>query len=316
MVEEARPYHNPVLLEESIDLLDIQRGGTYVDVTFGGGGHSAGILKKLHEGRLIAFDRDADAHQNVIEDKRLQLVRSDFQFIEKALGVLGVTQVQGILADLGISSHQVDTAERGFSFRFEAELDMRMDQAQEWNASDVVNDSKEDELYRIFRQYGEVKTLKRTVDGILRFRKQQPIRTTGDLLEAIREATPARKSKQYLSQVFQALRIEVNGEMDSLTALLKSGLELLAPGGKFVIISYHSLEDRMVKRFFRSGKLDGVVEKDFWGAPLTPFKVITRKAIAPSEEEILENPRARSARLRAAEKIGMDLSSASESQVE
>lgn len=309
MAEEARPYHKPVLLEESIDLLDIQEGGTYIDVTFGGGGHSSAILKRLQGGKLIAFDRDADAHQNAIENDQLHLVRADFKFIEKTMRELGVEAVNGILGDLGISSHQVDTPNRGFSFRFDAELDMRMDRNQELSAWEVVNEYGEEELYRIFRHYGEIQSLKKTVEGILRFRAVRSIETTRDLEEAVGDAIPKRKPKQYLSQLFQAIRIEVNGELESLAALLEGGMDLLATDGRFVIISYHSLEDRMVKRFFRTGNLDGVLHKDFFGNALSPLKLVTRKAVIPSEAEIIENPRARSARLRAAVKVNVPTSS-------
>lgn len=303
MAEPANPYHRPVLLLESIDLMEIKEGGTYVDVTFGGGGHSAEILKRLKNGRLIAFDRDSDAHENKIDNSQLHLVHADFKFIEKSLTELGIQAVDGILGDLGISSHQVDTPERGFSFRFDAELDMRMDRTRELSAREVVNEYHEEELYRIFRTYGEIQSLKRTVEAILHARKVRPIGTTRELEAAVAEVIPRRKPRQYLSQLFQALRIEVNGELESLANLLEAGRDLLAPGGRFVIISYHSLEDRMVKRFFRTGNLTGEDHRDFYGNPLSPLKTVTRKAIVPSAKEIEENPRARSARLRAAEKI-------------
>ena len=300
MKEQA--YHEPVLLQETLHLLDVREGGIYVDVTFGGGGHSAEILRRLGHGKLIAFDRDADAHQNAPPDERLTLVRQDFAFIENTLHELGYPQVQGIVADLGISSHQVDVPERGFSFRYEAELDMRMDRNQSLDAQIVLNDYSETELLRILRTYGELPAPRRAVKALLRYRTTQPIRTTRQLHEAIASLIPRKRPRQYLSQLYQAIRIEVNGELKALAALLSAAPRILEPGGRIAIIAYHSLEDRMVKRCFRYGNPEGEDRRDFYGNPITPYKLLTRKALQPTTEEIDRNPRARSAKLRAVEK--------------
>lgn len=296
-------YHKPVLLRESLELLSIRSDGIFVDVTFGGGGHSRNILDVLNNGRLYAFDRDAEAHANTIADERFTLIRADFKFIESELRALGVTQVDGILADLGISSRHIDAAERGFSFRQDAPLDMRMDRDQALSARDVVNDYDQDELRILLRRYGEVNNAGRLAARIISEREKRPIDTTLRLAEVARSIAPRNQERKYLSMVFQALRIEVNGELDSLQALLEDGTKMLAPGGRFVVISYHSLEDRMVKRFFRSGNLDDTETRDLYGNIIRPLRPVTRQPVTPSEAEVEENPRARSGRLRAAEKL-------------
>jgi 16S rRNA (cytosine1402-N4)-methyltransferase len=297
-------YHKPVLLKQCVEWLAVKEGGIYVDVTFGGGGHSSAILKLLGpSGRLFAFDRDADSQVNVIDDQRLELIRSDFKFIERELKERGVESVDGILADLGISSHQVDTAERGFSFRFDAPLDMRMDQRQTLTAQEVVNQYAEEDLSRIFHHFGELPNARRAAKAVATKRLLQPLLTTGDLCDALEPCIPrGTKQSKYLSMAFQAIRLEVNGEMEGLDALLTAGTRLLGPGGRFVILSYHSLEDRKVKNLFRSGNLEGKEEKDLYGNSLSPLMLLTRKAVQPDEQEIADNPRARSARLRVAEK--------------
>ncbi len=303
-MEQASEYHRPVLLQESIDMLNIRPGGTYVDVTFGGGGHSQLILERLSEsGRLIAFDRDADAHHNKIADPRLELVRSDFKFIEKILDDLEIDQVDGILADLGISSHQIDEPERGFSFRFDAPLDMRMNQDAELSAQEVLNDYSEAELRNLLRDYADIRNAGAIAAAIVRFRRDRPLQRTADLKAAVADAVSAKNLTKILTLVYQAIRIEVNGELDALESLLVAGNKLIRPGGRFVIIAYHSLEDRRVKNFFRTGNLANEDQRDLYGKSLSPWKIIARKAIKPSETEIIENSRARSARLRVAEHV-------------
>jgi len=300
----SHDYHRPVLLRESVDGLGIREGGTYVDVTFGGGGHSWEILQEIgSEGRLLAFDRDADAHQNKIEDSRLMLIRSDFKFIESVFAEQEIEEVSGILADLGISSHHVDTPDRGFSFRFDRPLDMRMDQDAEFSAVDMINDYSEGELVRVFREYGEIRNAVGLARSVVKYRAGRPILNTQDLKQVVAESIAAKSLSRILPLVYQSIRIEVNGELDALRALLLAGNKLLAPGGRLSIISYHSLEDRMVKNFFRYGNLEGEDKRDLYGRSLSPWKIITRKAIKPTDEEIEINPRARSARLRVAEKI-------------
>lgn len=298
-------YHLPVLLHESIDLLNIQPGGVYVDVTFGGGGHSREILRRMDaSNRLIAFDRDRDAQANLPEDERLIFIPKDFQFLEEALKAAGFPAVDGILADLGVSSHQFDTPERGFSFRFDAPLDMRMNTTEGITAADVLNTYDEVELARVLFRYGEVTNSRHITRAILAERTNSPLRDTRQLARIAEGFAPRQKQSQYLAQVFQALRIEVNNEMQSLEALLQGALNVLKPAGRLSVIAYHSLEDRMVKHFMRAGNFEGDLQKDFYGNPLTPWKAITRKALVPSDAEINQNPRARSAKLRGAEKIG------------
>ena len=297
-------YHNPVLLHESVDALVLIPSGTYVDVTFGGGGHSRAILEKLDvNGHLIAFDQDADSAANVIDDPRFQFVPSNFKNLTRFLQYYNMYPVDGILADLGISSHQIDTPDRGFSYSKEGALDMRMNNRAGVSAREVVNNYDEAQLSRVFYTYGELSEGRRLARQIVKERENQPIETTTCLAEVLKPCLPKGKENKFLSKIFQALRIEVNKEMEVLESLLTQTTAALNPGGRLVIISYHSLEDRMVKNLMRSGNLAGEVEKDFFGNPLTPFKTISRKAIIPTDEETLTNPRARSAKLRVAEKI-------------
>lgn len=296
-------YHNPVLLEKSIEGLNIIPSGNYVDVTFGGGGHSKAILQKLKDGRLIAFDQDSDALKNVINDDRFVLVSHNFQFLKNFLRLHNMSEANGILADLGVSSHQFDVPERGFSTRFDAPLDMRMNNKQQITAADIVNTYSEDELQSLFKNYGEIKNSKCFSRAILETRELHPINTTVELIECVQKCFPQHKRNKFLAQVFQALRIEVNDEMQTLKLLLEQASELLVPGGRLVVISYHSLEDRLVKNFIKSGNFKGVVNKDFYGNPIVNFKSITRKPIIPDDKEIEINNRARSAKLRIAEKL-------------
>lgn len=304
MPTNSTTYHIPVLLEESVELLDIQPDGTYCDLTFGGGGHSRRILQSLGEGgRLFSFDQDRDTLSNAPDDERFNYVESNFRFLRGALRLRGVEQVDGILADLGVSSHHFDATHRGFSFRGEAPLDMRMNQRGGRTAADIVNQYSADDLGRIFKEYGELDTTWKIASCIVRSREQAPILTTAQLVEAVRPCTPKRDESKFLTKLFQALRIEVNGEMEALKMALEQSLKVLRPGGRLVVISYHSLEDRLVKNFMRSGNFEGKVEQDFFGRSQTPFEVITRKAIVPTDEEIARNPRSRSAKLRAAIKL-------------
>jgi 16S rRNA (cytosine1402-N4)-methyltransferase len=304
MSTDNTTYHVPVLLEESIELLDIKPDGTYCDLTFGGGGHSRHILSKLGpEGRLYSFDQDRDTLSNAPQDERFNYVESNFRFLRGAMRLRGVTEVDGILADLGVSSHHFDATHRGFSFRGEAPLDMRMNQRGGRTAADVVNSYDADSLARILKEYGELDTTWKIASCIVRAREQQPITTTAQLVEAVRPCTPKRDESKFLTKLFQALRIEVNGEMEALKMALEQSLKLLKPGGRLVVISYHSLEDRLVKNFMRSGNFEGKVEQDFFGRITTPFELISRKAIAPSAEEVARNSRSRSAKMRAATKL-------------
>lgn len=297
-------YHNPVLLQTCIDNLITNPSGTYVDVTFGGGGHSRAILNTLDSGgKLLAFDQDEDSHANLIDDERFQFVPSNFKNLTRFLQYHRAYPVDGILADLGISSHQIDTAERGFSYSKDGILDMRMNTQAGISAREIINEWDEQQLSRIFFTYGELREGRQLARQIIKKRTEQSIDTTLQLSEVLKACLPKGKENKYLSKIFQALRIEVNKEMEVLESFLTQTTAALKPGGRLVIISYHSLEDRLVKNFMRSGNLNGEVEKDFFGNPLTPFKLISRKAIIPDEEEIMTNPRARSAKLRIAEKI-------------
>ncbi len=297
-------YHTPVLLEESVALLGIVPGGTYVDLTFGGGGHSRRILQELGpEGRLYAFDQDSDTRDNRPDDSRFHYVESNFRFLRGALRLRGVGQVDGILADLGVSSHHFDAVERGFSFRGEAPLDMRMNRCARRTAADLVNTLPSGELTRILGDWGEVETPWKAANCIVRARQAAPILTTAQLVEAVAPCTPRRDESKFLTKLFQALRIEVNGEMEALRMALEQSLRVLRPGGRLSVISYHSLEDRLVKNFLRSGNFAGAVEKDFFGRASLPFELLTRKAVVPSGEEIARNPRSRSAKLRGGVKL-------------
>ena len=297
-------YHTPVLLEESVSLLDIKPSGIYCDLTFGGGGHSRHILSKLgEEGRLYSFDQDRDTLANAPNDERFNYVESNFRFLRGALRLRGVEQVDGILADLGVSSHHFDATERGFSFRGEAPLDMRMNQRGGRTAADIVNSYDADALARLLKEYGELDTTWKIASCIVRAREQQSLQTTAQLVEAVKPCTPKRDESKFLTKLFQALRIEVNGEMEALKMALEQSLKVLRPGGRLVVISYHSLEDRLVKNFMRSGNFEGKLQQDFFGRVQTPFEVVTRKAIAPSAEEVQRNSRSRSAKMRAAIKL-------------
>lgn len=308
-------YHTPVMLDESISALVTNPSGTYADATFGGGGHTAELLSRLNEdGHVIAFDRDSDAIDNRIDDPRLTLVRADFRFIhnfvldlahktdDKALGAKLSGGLDGILADLGVSSHQFDTAERGFSFRYDAPLDMRMNREGGKTAADVVNEYSQEDLERLLRIYGEVDNARKVAQLIVSARDKRGIRTTGELDEAIRPALPKFAEHKFLAKVYQALRIEVNHEMRSLEKFLEGAADTLRPGGRLVVITYHSLEDRMVKNFIKTGRADGKEEKDAFGNIHAPLKAVNRKPILPQESEIASNTRARSAKLRIAEK--------------
>ena len=298
-------YHTSVLLDESVSALVGSTDGVYADATFGGGGHTSEILSRLSiNGRVLAFDRDSDAIANKPDDSRLTLIRSDFRWIYNHVLHQGYSEgIDGVLADLGVSSHQFDTAERGFSFRYEAPLDMRMNQEATTTAADIVNGYEYEDLERILRLYGEVDNSRRIAQLICKARETSQIVTTGDLGKAIESALPKFAEHKFLAKVYQALRIEVNQEMRSLEKFLTGAARALKPGGKLVIITYHSLEDRMVKNFIKAGNIEGKMEKDFFGNATAPLKAVNRKPILPQEEEMAANTRARSAKLRIAEKI-------------
>ncbi|MBO5983974.1 MAG: 16S rRNA (cytosine(1402)-N(4))-methyltransferase RsmH [Rikenellaceae bacterium] len=301
MSTDNTTYHIPVLLESAVNELDIQSSGTYCDLTFGGGGHSRHILSKLGaEGRLYSFDQDRDTLLNAPDDERFNYVESNFRFLRSALRLRGVDEVDGILADLGVSSHHFDEVGRGFSFRGEGPLDMRMNQRGGRTAADVVNTYDADSLARVLKEYGELDTTWKIASCIERAREKEPITTTAQLVEAVRPCTPKRDESKFLTKLFQALRIEVNGEMEALKMALEQSLKVLRPGGRLVVISYHSLEDRLVKNFMRSGNFEGKIEQDFFGRQQTPFEVLSRKAIVPTPEEVERNPRSRSAKMRVA----------------
>ena len=296
-------YHKPVLLKESVDALVSSPDGIYADATFGGGGHSREILSRLSEkGRLIAFDRDEDALKGAFDDPRFKLIHNNFRFIHNYSLLETESGFDGVLADLGVSSHQFDTAERGFSFRYDAPLDMRMNTQAQLTAQEVVNEYPVEELAKIFRIYGEVENAYKLASMIVSKRALSPISTTGDLDKAIESVTPKFAQHKYLAKVYQALRIEVNQEMRSLEKFLEGATKALKSGGKLAVITYHSLEDRMVKNFIKSGNVDGEVEKDVFGRSVQPLEAVNRKPILPLEEEISENTRARSAKLRIAVK--------------
>ena len=297
-------YHTPVLLDESVSALINSHSGIYADATFGGGGHTSEILKRLSpEGRVVSFDRDSDAILNRPDDDRLTLIRSDFRWIHNHLLNEGYTEgIDGILADLGVSSHQFDTAERGFSFRYEAPLDMRMNQEATLTAADILNTYEQEDIDRILRLYGEVDGSRRIAQMICKARENSPIATTTDLGKAIESALPKFAEHKFLAKVYQALRIEVNQEMKSLEKFLSGASKALKPGGRLVVITYHSLEDRMVKNFIKAGNIEGKVEKDFFGNSKAPLKAVNKKPILPQETEIASNTRARSAKLRIAQK--------------
>lgn len=296
----SEAYHIPVLLHASVDGLNIDPNGTYVDVTFGGGGHSVEILKRLDKGRLFAFDQDPDAASNIPDDERFTLIQENFRHLSRFLRFHGVKEVDGVLADLGISSHQIDEPSRGFSLRFESELDMRMDQMAKKSAATILAMYPQEELARVLYQYGEVKRSRAIAAAIVRERVENRIQSSTELINVLKPFTPGHKPHKFLAQVFQALRIEVNDEMGALKEMLEQCTKVIKPGGRLSVISYHSLEDRLVKNYLRSGSFDGEIEKDFFGKMLRPFKPLRSKPILPTEEEINENNRARSAKLRIA----------------
>jgi 16S rRNA (cytosine1402-N4)-methyltransferase len=296
-------YHIPALLNACIEGLNIREDGDYVDVTFGGGGHSREILKKLSHGRLFAFDQDEDAVVNIPDDPRIRFIRHNFRYLRNFLHYFGVEQVDGILADLGVSSHDFDVAERGFSFRFSGDLDMRMNRNSKKTAAVIINGYGEDELIRIFREYGEIDNARRLVKELVMARQNTTIQTTDQFKEIIAGCVPKKNEAKYLAKVFQALRIETNGELDALKDLLMQSAGLLRPGGRLVVITYHSLEDRLVKNFIRAGNFEGTQEKDFYGHVTSVLTTVNRKVIVPDEDETERNPRARSAKLRIAEKV-------------
>lgn len=300
----AETYHVPVLLQESIDGLNIQPGGVYVDVTFGGGGHSREILSRLkNSGHLYGFDQDADAEQNIMDDKRFTFVRSNFRYLENWMRYYEVDHVDGLLADLGVSSHHFDDGDRGFSLRFDAPLDMRMNKRGGMTAADVVNSYDEERLADVFFLYGELRGARRIASTLVSARKSKPIATTGDLLELTGKLFQRDREKKEQTKLFQALRIEVNHEMDALKEMLNGAKDLLGEGGRLSVITYHSLEDRIVKNMMKAGNVEGKIKQDFFGRIEAPFRLINNKVIVPSEEEQQQNPRSRSAKLRIAEKI-------------
>ena len=308
MIVTAETYHVPVLLEESIDGLAIQPAGIYADMTFGGGGHSKEILRHLGKnGHLYGFDQDADAEKNIVEDGRFTFVRSNFRYVKQWMRYFGVKQVDGVLADLGVSSHHFDDETRGFSFRFDAPLDMRMNRRAELTAAEVVNNYDEQQLADVLYFYGELKNARKTASQIVKARAQHRIETTGDLLSVLGInglwSTDNGQWKKDMARLFQALRMEVNHEMEALKEMLAGVTQMLRPGGRLVVITYHSLEDRLVKNVMKAGNAEGRVQQDFFGRMETPFRLVNSKVIVPTDEEQQRNPRSRSAKLRIAEKI-------------
>ena len=296
-------YHKPVLLEECMEGLNINPDGIYVDVTFGGGGHSKEILKRLKNGKLYAFDRDSDVLENLPESKNFKLIQTNYKNIKRFLRLEGVKKVDGILADLGVSSHQFDVAERGFSFRFESELDMRMNTSSSLTARQIVNEYSQEDLANLLFQYGEIRQSRKVAGLIVSAREEKEIVTTSDLMSVLDGLVPEKNKNQFLSQVFQSIRIEVNNEIESLKQMLEDSIDLLKEEGRFVVMSYHSLEDRLVKNLFKRGRFSGEVEKDFFGNVLKDLKEVNRKVIVASDAEQRENNRSRSAKLRIAEKV-------------
>ena len=304
MATTAGTYHVPVLLGESIDGLNIKPGGIYVDVTFGGGGHSREIVSRLIGGaHLFSFDQDADAELNIINDDRFTFVRSNFRYIKNWMRYHGIDHIDGLLADLGVSSHHFDDETRGFSFRFDAPLDMRMNKRAGATAADIVNTYDEQELADVFFLYGELKNARRIAAALAKARSQQRIETTNQFMQAVEKLFKQEREKKEMAKLFQALRIEVNHEMDALRDMLRGATELLAPGGRLSVITYHSLEDRIVKNVMKTGNAEGKMKQDFFGRIETPFRLVNNKVIIPTQEEQERNPRSRSAKLRIAEKI-------------
>ena len=303
MYAKCEEYHVPVLLSEAVDGLDIKPEGIYVDLTFGGGGHSREILRRLNgTGHLYSFDQDADAEKNIVADDRLTFVRSNFRYLKNWMRYYGVEKIDGLLADLGVSSHHFDEAERGFSLRFDAPLDMRMNKRATLTAADVLNNYGEGQLADVFYYYGELKAARRMASLIVKSRAEKPLLTTGDLLNVLQPLLRRDREKKEAAQAFQALRIEVNHEMDALREMLLAATELLAEGGRLSVITYHSLEDRIVKNIMKSGNAEGKVSQDFFGRAETPFRAVNSKVITPTDDELARNPRSRSAKLRIAEK--------------
>ena len=295
-------YHSPVLLNECIEGLNIKPTGIYVDVTFGGGGHSKEIMKHLDGGKLFAFDQDADAYENNLQQDGFKLIDANFRYLRNFLRMEGVKKVDGILADLGVSSHQFDVAERGFSTRFEAELDMRMNSKSDLSAKEIVNNYSEENLANVLYKYGELKNSRRIAREIVNARQVEKINTTTELIFVVAKIVPEKYRNQFLARIFQAIRIEVNDEIVALEEMLLSAVDMLNPGGRLVVLSYHSLEDRLVKNLMKKGNLEGNAEKDFFGNPIKDLKEINRKVIVATADEIKQNSRARSAKLRIAEK--------------
>ena len=304
MITTAETYHVPVLLRESIDGLDIKPDGVYVDVTFGGGGHSREILSRLGEkGHLYSFDQDEDSEKNILDDERFTFVRSNFRYLHNWMRYYGVDQIDGLLADLGVSSHHFDDEPRGFSFRFDAPLDMRMNKRSETTAAEVLNTYSEDMLADILYIYGELKNARKIATAIVKARNEKKIETTADLMQVTEKLFLREREKKETAKLFQALRIEVNHEMDALREMLNGAKELLCEGGRLSVITYHSLEDRLVKNVMKAGNTEGKMEQDFFGRTEAPFRLISNKVITPSEEEQERNPRSRSAKLRIAERV-------------
>ena len=296
-------YHIPVLLNESIEGMNLHADGIYADMTFGGGGHSKEILRRMGEDcHLYSFDQDEDAEKNIVDDKRFTFVRSNFRYLRNFMRYYGVEQLDGILADLGVSSHHFDDSERGFSFRFDGKLDMRMNKRAGMTAADIVNTYDEEKLADVFYLYGELKNSRKLAATIAKTRQQKQITTIGEFLDIIKPLFGREREKKELAKVFQALRIEVNHEMEALKEMLYEATDLLKPGGRLVVITYHSLEDRMVKNLIKAGNIEGKVEQDFYGNVQSPFRAVNNKVIVPTDEEINQNPRSRSAKLRIAEK--------------
>ena len=306
MITTAETYHVPVLLQESVDGLDIKPNGIYVDVTFGGGGHSREILSRIGEnGHLYSFDQDEDAEKNILNDNRFTFVRSNFRYLRNWMRYYGVEHIDGLLADLGVSSHHFDDETRGFSFRFDAPLDMRMNKRSGMTAAEILNNYDEEQLADIFYIYGEIKNARKVASAIIKARGTKAIETTGDLIQITESLFPREREKKETAKLFQALRIEVNHEMEALKEMLYGAQDVLREGGRLSVITYHSLEDRIVKNIMRAGNVEGKVNQDFFGRTVAPFRQISNKVIVPNEEEQQRNPRSRSAKLRIAERCKM-----------
>lgn len=304
MTKDIQTYHIPVLLKPAVDGLDIRPEGTYVDTTLGGGGHTREILSRLGpQGRLLGFDQDEDAERNIPDDPRFTFVRSNFRFLHNFLRYHGISQIDGLLADLGVSSHHFDDSERGFSFRFDGALDMRMNKRAGQTAADIVNTYSEERLANVFYLYGELKNSRKLAAALVKARAAAPINTIGTFLDIVKPFFGREREKKEMARVFQALRIEVNQEMEALKEMLYAATDALCPGGRLAVITYHSLEDRMVKNLIKTGNVEGKMEKDFFGNTQTPFRAVNNKVIVPDDDETARNPRSRSAKLRIAEKL-------------